>query len=400
MPKAKKKPLPDGGAPAPGVQWAPISTLNRAAMMPQPAPSTSQPPPAPAPAPPASSSSSAFPSPSSEGPPSAPPTMLRGTDLRVNIHHQQQQPPVLPSNAPPLPSAGSGHHHHYIPPPTSSGRGTPTPSQGPISNYGGGGGPGRAPFPHHHHTQAATALLPSIESPGPGQGGPRSTGRRTPAGARQGQGHGEREGSGMQPVYSSFKYPPPGPGMRQQHTGSARPSPTQEDTAMTGIGGGGETEHRSLTDDEVRRLHRFMSLNWRVGVINHPPFARRPQQPHPELGYLEGPGPGPQIAGFRARRRKPATPKGTIKGASEGRFVTSSRELFDRRFLVAGEESSPSPAPVVTELSPASNCQRTPHHRAAPAQFTALAKLYQSEHPSVDSRKTLGAGRPMQGAHS
>ncbi|KAH8907454.1 hypothetical protein BR93DRAFT_967359 [Coniochaeta sp. PMI_546] len=294
MPKAKRKSAPDGNELS-EVQWAPISTVTRAPMMPQPPPLPPMTPGAPPPNP-----SSAFHSVSSEGP-STPgavasdrgDNMLRASDLRV-------QPPVLPSNGP------TDHHHHYIPTPTSSGRATPTnihPGTGnplQISNNYSTANPSHGrPFPGHDQPGPHSShILPSIERP------ESSNGRHTPV-------------AGSQPPppppepnpfrFSKYSQPPPPPMLPPMHQSPLthhhhhHHSPPRPENPHPPTSSAQPHQQRSLSDDEVRRLQRFMSLNWRVGVINHPPFARRNNHhgpaPNPEHGRRAAED-GPQIAGF------------------------------------------------------------------------------------------------------
>ncbi|OIW30542.1 hypothetical protein CONLIGDRAFT_642630 [Coniochaeta ligniaria NRRL 30616] len=262
MPRSKKKPGPVG------VQWAPISTPDQAPMMPQPPPLAPM-----ALGAPPTSTSGASASPSSE----APATSGQRDDV-VRAGEPRGRPAVLPSNGP------TSHHHHYIPTPTSSGRGTPTSahpgaSHGlPISNYGAGPSHGR-PSPARDQPDPSSLVLPSIErSPD------WTNGRRMPEPQRPPPP--DREPFRFS-KYSQPPRPPTLPMQQQQPPAPTLRSPSQAyhpPTASPAL----PPRRRSLNDDEVRRLQRFMSLNWRVGVINHPPFARRSDHGRAEARPVAG----------------------------------------------------------------------------------------------------------------
>lgn len=231
-------------------------------------------------------SNSVFPSPGSERPPASG-NVSYDSDL-------QAQPPVLPSNGP---SGGLNHHHHYIPTPSDSGHGTPTrapsgASNGPpVPNYDTPGPRhSQAPFPGADHHGPSSHSLPIFDSP------QLSHGRHTPASE-----HRPPHPPGEQLLeFMPTAQPPLPPQYRPSAQGSPSqaqpypPSPTEPIEPL---------EFRSLTGDEVRRTQRFMSLNWRVGVINHrppSPTARRtnppPSQPaaydHQPQGPASGSGSG------------------------------------------------------------------------------------------------------------
>lgn len=265
MPKAKKRSAAESNGPM-VTQWAPIATVQ----MPQP------------PRPPRNTS--AFHSPVSERPPGSS-IVRRASDIRF-------QPPVVPGTGPTA-------SLHYFSDASSSGSGTPT---------GGWPGASNSPsipnydtpsprqsvssFPGAEYHGPGSHALPSVESSSPQL----SAGRHTPAS----EGHPPHP-PGVQASGSRTPVQPPVPA---QHRPSAHRSPNQarshrpRPTRPTG-----PPQFRSLTGDEVRRTQRFMSLNWRVGVINHAPTVVPRYPPHSASNNAQPQASGSQFAGFVGQSR-------------------------------------------------------------------------------------------------